>query len=34
MEVEQKVHVKTKYRGLNPRFPKVPRGLIAFALKK
>ncbi len=34
MEVEQKVHVKTKYRGLNPRFPHIRRGLIAFALKK
>ena len=34
MEVKQETHIKFKYRGLNPRFPKAPRGLIAFALKK
>lgn len=34
MEVKQSTHTKFKYRGLNPRFARTPRGLIAFALKK
>lgn len=33
MEAEQKVHVKVKYRGLNPRFPKAPRGLLSVIKK-
>lgn len=33
MEAKQSIHVKLKYRGLNPHFPKLPRGLIASAKK-
>lgn len=33
MEVKQNVKIKLKYRGLNPHFPKLPRGLIKSAKK-
>lgn len=33
MEVKQETHIKFKYRGLNPRFPKAPRGLLSVIKK-
>lgn len=33
MEVKQETHIKFKYRGLNPRFPKAPRGLLSVIRK-
>lgn len=33
MEVEQETHVKVKYRGLNPRFPHIRRGLLSVIKK-
>ena len=33
MEVKQSVKIRLKYRGLNPHFPKLPRGLVASAKK-
>lgn len=33
MEVKQETHIKVKYRGLNPRFPKAPRGLLSVIKK-
>lgn len=28
MEAKQSVKIQLKYRGLNPHFPKLPRGLV------
>lgn len=33
MEVKQETHIKFKYRGLNPSFPKAPRGLLSVIKK-
>lgn len=33
MEVKQETHIKYQYRGLNPRFPKLPKGLLSVVKK-
>lgn len=29
MKIKQETHSKFKYRGLNPRFPRLTRGLLS-----